>query len=293
MKIIIGIRIMRRKLAIVFAAALLLGQSAEAQKNESFYGIGNRVGIGVGAGTEGIGFDAAVSLTKYLSLRAGVNIVPDIKINTDVDIEGLDATISYGGFQTTVSQVYQQKFGHGMSETIEAQGSLKRTTFDVKLDFYPFPESSSFFITGGLSFGGEQVVKATGYSEAMKDFATLKTSDPQLWSAVQNAVGINIDEQLIGFDDNGNVEATAKVSKCRPYLGLGFGRLIPKGRVGFRFELGAQFQGRPKIYDAYGEDVVNGDKYGLSDENKNDITKVLDYMKVYPVIKLSLRGRIL
>lgn len=268
----------------------VLGINAQ---EKSIYGLGNRVGIGVGVGTEGIGIDAAVCVTKYLSVRAGVNIIPDVKINTDIDLEGLDANISYQGYTTTVSELYRQQFGKNMSETIEAEGSFKRTTFDVKLDFYPFPNSSSFFLCGGFSFGDEQVLKATGYSEAMKDFAGLASTNPSMWNAVQNAVGINIDEQLIGFDETGKVEATAKVKKVRPYLGLGFGRLIPKNRVGFRFELGAQFQGRPTIYDTFGDDVVNSDKYGLSDEDKNDITKVLDYMKIYPVLKLSIRGRIL
>jgi len=140
------------------------------------------------------------------------------------------------------------------------------------------------------------VLKASGYSETMGNFMRLKTQNPTMWNAVEAEVkkaGINIDNSNIGFDENGNVVATAKVKSVRPYLGLGFGRLIPKGRVGFRFELGAQFQGRPTIYDTFGDDVVNSDKYGLSSEDKNDITKVLDYMKVYPVLKLSIRGRIL
>lgn len=280
-----------KKIVTIACFAFICALGAKAQEN--FYGLGNRVGIGVGVGTEGIGIDAAVSLTKYVAVRAGVNIMPDVKIKTDVDLEGLDANINYNGYSTTVSDLYRTKFGKSMSETIDAEGSIKRTTFDLKVDFYPFPNSSSFFICGGLSFGDEQVLKATGFSEAMKDFSSLKTSDPEAYSAVKSAVGINIDEQLIGFDDHGNIEATAKVKKVRPYLGLGFGRLIPKGRVGFRFELGAQFQGRPTIYDINGDDIVNSNKYGLSDEDKNDITKVLDYMKVYPVLKLSIRGRIL
>lgn len=280
-----------KKIITIVCVALMSATGVNAQEN--FYGLGNRVGVGVGVGTEGIGIDAAVSLTKYVSVRAGVNIMPNIKVNTDVDLEGLDAKVTYQGYTTTVSNLYQQQFGRSMSEKIDAEGSFKRTTFDVKVDFYPFPDASSFFITAGLSLGGSQVLKATGHSDAIKDFASLKTSNPEMWNAVQGAVGINVDDRLIGFDDNGNVEATAKVKNVRPYLGLGFGRLIPKGRIGFRFELGAQFQGRPDIYDTFGDDVVNSDKYGLSSEDKNDITKVLDYMKVYPVLKLSIRGRIL
>lgn len=44
------------------------------------------------------------------------------------------------------------------------------------------------------------------------------------------------------------VNGGVKVKNFRPYLGLGFGRLIPKNRLGIRFELGAQFQGKPVVY---------------------------------------------
>lgn len=281
---------MKKIILVSFALLACVCTTTKAQE-KSFYGIGNRVGVGLGVSTNGIGVDASVCFTKYLAARVGVNFMPDFKINTDVDVEGLDANINVYGQQTTVSNLYRQEFGKTMSSTIDTDISLKRTTIDVNLDVYPF--GGSFFITGGLSFGGEQVVKATGHSEAMADFATLKSSKPEVWNAVQNAVGIDVDESLVGFNEKGDVTATAKVKKVRPYIGLGWGRLIPKNRVGFRFELGAQFQGRPTIYDGDGRDILNDDSYKLDSDEKNDITKVLDYMKVYPVLKLSIRGRIL
>ena len=47
------------------------------------------------------------------------------------------------------------------------------------------------------------------------------------------------------MDNNGNVSGGLKVSGFRPYLGLGFGRAVPKKRVGVMFELGVQFHGKP------------------------------------------------
>ena len=82
-----------------------------------------------------------------------------------------------------------------------------------------------------------------------------------------------------------------KVNNFRPYLGLGFGRLIPKNRIGFRFEMGVQFHGKPKVY----ADGVNADDLlnQLDEEASDDITKIMNDFKVWPVIKLSFRGRIL
>jgi len=77
-----------KKVITIVCIALMSAIGVSAQEN--FYGLGNRVGVGVGVGTEGIGIDAAVCLTKYVSVRAGVNIMPDVKIKTDVDLENLN-----------------------------------------------------------------------------------------------------------------------------------------------------------------------------------------------------------
>ena len=75
----------------------------------------------------------------------------------------------------------------------------------------------------------------------------------------------------------------------------GFGRLIPKRRIGFRFELGAQFQGKPKVYAGDIDNVLENKQVtdAVDEETKDDIAKVMDWLKVYPVMKFSIRGRIL
>lgn len=107
--------------------------------------------------------------------------------------------------------------------------------------------------------------------------------------------GINIGDYNIPFDDNGDIKGGVKVKKVRPYLGLGFGRLIPKRRIGFRFELGAQFQGKPKVYAGDIDNVLENKQVtdAVDEETKDDIAKVMDWLKVYPVMKFSIRGRIL
>ena len=82
---------------------------------------------------------------------------------------------------------------------------------------------------------------------------------------------------------NGDV----RVKKFRPYAGLGFGRLIPKKRVGFRFELGCQL-GKMKVYQNDTEVNINEMSKG-----KDDLSKIIDKLTVYPVLKFTLTGRIL
>lgn len=68
-------------IAIIMLAGSLQANAQENQK-KSIFGIANRVGLGVGAGTEGIGIDVATPLSRYVHASFGVNIMPDIKINT-------------------------------------------------------------------------------------------------------------------------------------------------------------------------------------------------------------------
>lgn len=90
------------------------------------------------------------------------------------------------------------------------------------------------------------------------------------------------------MDNNGNVSGGLKVSGFRPYLGLGFGRAVPKKRVGVMFELGVQFHGKPEVYTDSGDvkDLVN------EIDEDDTFTKIMDKLTVYPVMKIRICGRI-
>ena len=281
-----------RKLILACGMVLLGLTGVSAQTGEDFYGVGKRIGVGVGVGTEGIGIDASVSLTKWCSARVGLNIMPKVlKITQDFDGEELGEVDVPTSVSSTGELIYKP---YKLEEPIEAEASFSRTYVDVKFDLYPFPNHSSFFICAGFSFGGNKLIKIKGQSmEAKEKIDEINGNLNALGRSysdldLENKFGINIDKYRIPINDDGSVTGGMKVNGFRPYLGLGFGRLIPKNRVGFRFELGAQFQGKPKIY----ADGVDLDEIIGQDAN-NDISDIMDYLKVYPVIKFSLRGRIL
>ena len=171
--------------------------SAQDEKS-GFFGVANRVGVGVGVGTEGIGFDVAVPLTKYVQARLGLNVMPNININTTADVSG-------------------EFNGNSITETMDVKGKFSRTTFDVKFDCYPFANSSSFFVTAGFSVGGDKLVKITGHSDRLQQYI-----------AAGNSYNVEIGDYQIPVDRNGDVNGGIKVNNFRPYLGLGFGRLVPR-----------------------------------------------------------------
>lgn len=257
------------------ALIMTVATCAKAQEEKEFYGIANRIGVGIGVGTEGIGLDLSTCLTKYCSVRFGLNFMPDFNMKSDVDVN----------YRNYASSAYAGSLPN--EGTLKVKGSLQRTTIDLKADVYPFADASSFFITGGFSFGGSKVVKLKGHSN---DYAELVKKGAEL--------GIDIGDYNVPIDENGDVEAGIKVNGFRPYLGLGFGRLVPKNRVGFRVELGVQFHGKCRVYaDGYTEaeikDILDKEADNIDNEAVDDYTDLMDKLTVYPVIKFSLRGRIL
>lgn len=253
---------------LILCLMTLMGiTTASAQSDDYERGIFNRVGLNASVGTEGIGVGIAAPITDYLELGFGVNFLPTIKVKGDVNVD-FKLPAEYSNLNINPN------------DKVKITGDFKRTTMDVKLSVYPFGDHSSFFIAGGFSFGGEKIAEISGHSNLVE--STLKTH-PELKQYFSAA----LDKYDIKFDDNGDVKGDIRVKKFRPYVGLGFGRMVPKKRVGCRFEIGCQFMGKMKVYQNNAELKIND----LNDAD-DDLSKVIDKLKFYPVMKLAITGRI-
>lgn len=245
----------KKSIFAIIALTCMFCSKAYSQDGKFKYGVFKHLGVGVSASTTGIGVDVSTDLTKYFGLRAGVSFMPSFNFNTDVDVE------------------YDLEGVGSIEDNISAKGSLKRTTGEVMLDFYPL--GGSLFITGGFSFGGDQILKITAHSDKIQQLG-------------QSDAALVIDKYRLPIDKNGDVNGELRVNKVRPYLGIGFGsRAVPKGRLAFRTELGVQFHGHPKV-TANGEDVLQS----ISEDGGDDFSKIVDKLTVYPVLKFRLSGRI-
>ena len=247
-----------------WVCALLLGAaftSASAQSDNGVkMGLFNHLSVGVSASTLGYGFDIAMPVSPYLTLRGGVDIMPSITFNTDVDV---DVDVA----------------GYSNSYSVNIEGDTKRTQTYVLANIYPF-KRSSFFLSAGAYFGGAKVVGAKG-----------QTDDPQLLNLINNyqdQIGVVIGDYTLPFDKDGSVTGSIEVKKFRPYVGLGFGRSVPYRRIGFAFELGVQFHGTPQVKDKNGSinDLIS------ASEADDDFSEIVDKLKAYPVLKFRLTGRI-
>lgn len=238
----------------------------------------NHVGINVGAGTEGISVGLAAPVTSFFEVEAGVNVMPSFKLSGDLDV---DVNTS------SLPQVPNVQYPH--EATIHAEGSFDRTTFNVKANLYPFGGGTKFFIAAGLSIGGEKIAEVSGSCDKLRDFSQ-KLPTQELKDQFRQAVSANLAGYNLQFDENYNVQGDIRCKKVRPYLGLGFGRLVPKNRLGMRLELGCQFMDKLKVYQNDTEIDINK---ALEDAGEDDLSKFVKDLKIYPVVKFSFTGRIL
>lgn len=238
----------------------------------------NHVGINVGAGTEGISVGLAAPVTGFFELEAGVNVMPSFKLSGDLDVDYDSSSLpQVPGVQ------------YPANATIHAEGSFDRTTFNVKANLYPFGGGTKFFIAAGLSIGGEKIAEVNGSCDQLREISQ-KLPTQELKDQLRQAVTANLGGYKLELDENYNLQGDIRCKKVRPYLGLGFGRLVPKNRLGMRLELGCQFMDKLKVYQNDTEIDINK---ALEDAGEDDLSKFVKDLKIYPVVKFSFTGRIL
>lgn len=241
---------------IIFLWAILsIGMMCSPVSAQKELGIFNSLSVGVSAGTTGIGIDVATPVTPHFAIRGGVSFMPGISFDADVDVDLKDPKLEE-------------------NSSLNLTGNMKRASGELLVNYYPFL-SSSFFVTAGAYFGGNKLLKVKGHSDKLAEYVN-----------GGNQASIIIGDQEIPVDKNGDVSGGFKVSGFRPYIGVGFGRAVPKKRIGVQFELGVQFHGSPKLYSSA------GDLSGALADSDDDFTKVMDKLTVYPVMKVRFCGRL-
>lgn len=263
---------------MMVAVILLTSVGSVMAQNEYKRGLFNHVGLNVGAGTEGISVGLAAPVTSFFEVEAGVNVMPSFKLSGDLDVD-----------VNTSSLPQVPNVQYPPEATIHAEGSFDRTTFNVKANLYPFGGGSKFFIAAGLSIGGEKIAEVNGSCDQLRVISQ-KLPTQELKEQFRQAVTANLGGYKLELDENYNLQGDIRCKNVRPYLGLGFGRLVPKNRLGMRFELGCQFMGKLKVYQNDTEIDINK---ALEDAGEDDLSKFVKDLKVYPVVKFSFIGRIL
>ena len=155
------------------------------------------------------------------------------------------------------------------------EGKLHLGTAKLLLDVFPF-RNTPFHFTTGFYIGTDEIIKAEN---------TIPVT------AFDKGEGILIGDYIVEFDQDGIAKATIKVNKFRPYVGIGFGRSVPRKRIGVSGDLGVMFWGKPKLYEKQtGMDleVTKSDLGSDSDKYFDIMSKIT----VYPALTIRICGRI-
>lgn len=269
---------MKKSLSVLVMC--LVASIASAQKQDIF----NHLSAGVTVGTPGWGIDVAAPVCDYVSFRTGFTTLPSFKYGTDLDIGDLT------GDQSVVGQITSNDY----KSNIDVEGKLSFFNWKFLFDIYPF-KKSSFHLTVGAYIGTKNLVEVyntepgvlSRINEANQNIDAYNETPAGILSPVKN-IGLELGDYLLTPDENGNADAQIRVNSFKPYVGLGFGRAVPKKhRFNVQGEFGVMFWGSPKLY-SQDHEITKEDIDGDGGDFLNTLSKI----SVYPVLNLRFTYRI-
>ena len=271
---------MKKLLIACMMFALGCAQANAQELNAEDYGYFNHLSAGVSVGLEGIGFEVAAPLTYNFAVRTGFVFLPKFKYSKGLNLKSNSGTLP-GAF---------------LSDEVDLEGKLNKFDYKLLVDWYP-SKRSSFHATAGFFIGSGKVIDI--YNKA-----------PFVKAEYYGNAGINLGDDNFTYamfaDENGEVKAEVKANSFKPYLGVGFGRAVPKGRIGVQFDFGVQFWGRPEAwgnmhyqngeegivtrYERIHQNWILNDKKDYQD--LKDAIKTIEKIGVYPVLNIRISGRL-
>lgn len=258
---------MKRISALIAIVTLMAAPSAMAQEVNN-YGYFDHLGAGVSVGLDGIGVDLAAPIGNYFQLRAGVSFMPSIKV-FDTDI-----TYKYGKINPDTGRKPEATVGVDFK-------ALGWTNGKLLFDYYPSIKND-FRITAGLFIGSSAIIKAYNTDPIKSDGEGIEVGNVPLQA------------------ENGNAKIHLRTNAIKPYVGIGYGRDVPRSRVNFGADLGVMIWGKPGL-SAWGKNADTGKPewvdFDKDDLDNKDFTENYDkYEKylwpVYPVLSIRVGFRL-
>ena len=267
------------KKLFIFAFAAMLGTQSVSAQDFDDYGIFDHLSAGISLGTTGIGIEVAAPVTNYLAVRAGYSFVPKIKVKKNIHFDSKEDWL-------------KREDGTGYYDNTDIEAKLNMGDFKLLVDVYPF-KTSSFRLTAGAYIGQSKLVQAKSLDHFVYE---------RYWGIAGPELGTGADTYTIVSDKEGHINADLKVNSFKPYIGFGFGRAVPRGRIGVCFDMGVQFWGKPGVYtnisDDYGKGYQRVDRKRITNQDDDTYDDIKDGIKIgekiigYPVITLRINGRI-
>lgn len=257
----------------IFLSGFCVSYAQEAFKSLSF---------GIELGTTGVGVELAVPVvTDHIVLKAGFN-APSLAVNKEFSVDS-------GFINQKIDQFNNQitSLGLDASDVIDTRFSDTKLNFSpiinfstakILIELYPFKKSSFHFTLGACYGMGDYLANATlstskslwtEYKSLCDEINSInaKYANEPGYNAFSTELEFNVVGRTYAVKENngvGQIAVDMPVAKLRPYLGLGFGRSVPEGHVGFQFDLGVWYHGKPSFtspnqigYDSGAYDITS------------------------------------
>ena len=251
------------KRLFLFCAILIACHASYAQDLPVRSAFSN-LGVSLNGSTTGVGVTLSTPLAKHFVLRGGYQFS---YLSYSYLFDDFDP-INIAGTYVSVP-------------SLELKAKLNSGAAHMMVDWVPFKKGmGTFFITAGFFLGRGDLLTVDGQFD-MNDPTIKQIEDAGLLQDIE----IDLGDDVVFLGRDGHMGAALDVNAFRPYAGLGWGRAIPKRRVGFRFELGAMFMGRPEV-------TSQNLRSGVIGSDISEFNEVLDKITVFPQISFQLTYRI-
>ena len=283
-----------KKILLISVLSIFGLTSAHAQYNNDVeLGMFNHLSVGVGVGTTFISIGAAAPISRFVSVRAGADFMPvsNIKFHPALDL----------GFSQDVKDVFDiiqnslpgELKTKSMPDKIKFDGKLKYTAGHLLFDVYPF-KNSSFHVTAGAYVGGKELVNMdTAGDQLLLEgiYAYNHSEIREEWGL--GKLGVKLGNYFLEPDKDGVIKTTVEVNAFRPYIGIGFGRVVPtKHRFACNVDLGIQFWGKPKVFLEGDNGKTQLDKFDNLDAQSAKALKSLSETTFWPTLNVRCVYRI-
>ncbi len=278
-----------KKCLFVVVTMLFTSVAANAQLRDD-KNMFNHLSLGLNLGTGGIGFEVGTVCTPYLGLRAGFEAIPSFTISPK-GIANIHVNLpdDYNNLPAEIKNEYPAQ------EDMEFDGKGKVTMKNGKFLVDIFPgKNCMFHFTVGFYAGTRQVGNliasqvefgAEPNLEVVERYnRDINTPGTMVYGRGLTPIDVNMEDGTPLFYMGNAVPAEIRVNPVKPYFGIGVGRTVPRKRVGVKGELGVMYWGTPRIY--------NGINNITECSEIRDVTKVSNKIPVYPMLKITIFGRI-
>ncbi len=149
-------------------------------------------------------------------------------------------------------------------EKVELAGNFDMSAVGLSLEYFPFAKSS-FKLIGGVSY-------------------VLKGELGVLATPTEN---YTFGETIFTPEEVGTFKFGLDYGKgAAPFVGLGFGRAVPKGRVGFGFELGTYYLKEPKVT------LTGTERLSSMNEQEAKVQANMNDWRYWPMLNFRLAVRV-